>query len=156
MKKIFTLISMALVAMNMNAPDVYDAVVDGKLAPEFAAVAGEDGGVANNASNGRSVITITKGQATCTAVGGTTPAKDETIGGDALQIVPGAALEGMENTYEVAWIGAWNDINWGIKTQEDINFSYVTGTGIPYVQILCVQNSKDGAWSSARQCARRF
>ena len=144
MKKIFTLISMALVAMNINAQDVYDAVVDGKLAPEFAAVAGEDGGVANNASNGRSVITITKGQATCTAVGGTTPAKDETIGGDALQIVPGAALEGMENTYEVAWIGAWNDINWGIKTQEDINFSYVTGTGIPYVQMLCVQNSKDG------------
>lgn len=144
MKKIFTLITMALVAMNMNAQDVYDAVVDGKLAPEFAAVAGEDGGVANNASNGRSVITITKGQATCTAVGGTTPAKDETIGGDALQIVPGAALEGMENTYEVAWIGAWNDINWGIKTQEDINFSYVTGTGIPYVQMLCVQNSKDG------------
>ncbi len=144
MKKIFTLISMVLVAMNINAQDVYDAVVDGKLAPEFAAVAGEDGGVANNASNGRSVITITKGQATCTAVGGTTPAKDETIGGDALQIVPGAALEGMENTYEVAWIGAWNDINWGIKTQEDINFSYVTGTGIPYVQMLCVQNSKDG------------
>ena len=54
MKKIFTFISMALVAMNMNAQDVYDAVVDGKLAPEFAAVAGEDGGVANNASNGRS------------------------------------------------------------------------------------------------------
>ena len=50
----------------------------------------------------------------------------------------------MENTYEVAWIGAWNDINWGIKTQEDINFSYVTGTGIPYVRMLCVQNSKDG------------
>ncbi len=144
MKKIFTLISMALVAMNMNAQDVYDAVVDGKLAPEFAAVAGEEGGVANNASNGRSVITITKGQATCTAVGGTTPAPNTEIGGDALQIVPGAALEGMENTYEVAQVDAWNDVNWGIKTQADINFSYVTGTGIPYVRMLCVQNSKDG------------
>lgn len=144
MKKIFTLITMALVAMNINAQDVYDAVVDGKLAPEFAAVAGEDGGVANNASNGRSVITITKGQATCTAVGGTTPAPNTEIGGDALQIVPGAAIEGTENTYEIADVMAWNDINWGIKTQSDIDFSYVTGTGIPYVQMLCVQNSKDG------------
>ena len=144
MKKIFTLITMALVAMNINAQDVYDAVVDGKLAPEFAAVAGEDGGVANNASNGRSVITITKGQATCTAVGGTTPAPNTEIGGDALQIVPGARLDGTENTYEVAQVDAWNDVNWGIKTQSDINFSYVTGTGIPYVQMLCVQNSKDG------------
>ena len=144
MKKIFTLITMALVAMNINAQDVYDAVVDGKLAPEFAAVAGEDGGVANNASNGRSVITITKGQATCTAVGGTTPAPNTEIGGDALQIVPGACIEGTENTYEVAQVDAWNDINWGIKTQSDIDFSYVTGTGIPYVRMLCVQNSKDG------------
>lgn len=144
MKKIFTLITMALVAMNINAQDVYDAVVDGKLAPEFAAVAGEDGGVANNASNGRSVITITKGQATCTAVGGTTPAPNTEIGGDALQIVPGATIEGTENTYEIADVMAWNDINWGIKTQSDIDFSYVTGTGIPYVLMLCVQNSKDG------------
>ena len=144
MKKIFTLITMALVAMNINAQDVYDAVVDGKLAPEFAAVAGEDGGVANNASNGRSVITITKGQATCTAVGGTTPAPNTEIGGDALQIVPGARIEGTENTYEVAQVDAWNDVNWGIKTQADIDFSYVTGTGIPYVRMLCVQNSKDG------------
>lgn len=144
MKKIFTLITMALVAMNINAQDVYDAVVDGKLAPEFAAVAGEDGGVANNASNGRSVITITKGQATCTAVGGTTPAPNTEIGGDALQIVPGARLEGTENTYEIADVMAWNDINWGIKTQSDIDFSYVTGTGTPYVRMHCVQNSKDG------------
>lgn len=144
MKKIFTLITMALVAMNINAQDVYDAAVDGKLTPEFAAVAGEDGGVANNASNGRSVITITKGQATCTAVGGTTPAPNTEIGGDALQIVPGATIEGTENTYEIADVMAWNDINWGIKTQSDIDFSYVTGTGIPYVLMLCVQNSKDG------------
>ena len=49
MKKIFTLISMAFVAMSMNAQDVYNAIVDGKLASEFAAVAGENGGVANNA-----------------------------------------------------------------------------------------------------------
>ena len=144
MKKIFTLISMAFVAMSMNAQDVYNAIVDGKLATEFAAVAGEDGGVANNTADGKSIVTFTAGKATVTAVGGTTPANDTEIGGGAQQIVPGAAVEGKENTYEVAEVKAWNDINWGKKNQGDIDFWYVTGTGNPYVGMLCVQNSKDG------------
>ena len=144
MKKIFTLISMAFMAMSVNAQDVYNAIVDGKLAPEFAAVAGEDGGVANNAADGKSVVTMTAGKATVTAVGGTTPANDTSIGGAAQQIVPGAAIEGKDNTYEVAAVNAWNDINWGKKNQGDIDFWYVTGTGNPYVNMLCKQNSKDG------------
>ena len=143
MKKFFTLASMALFAMSMDAQDVYNAIADGKLASEFAAVAGEKGGVANNSADGKSIVTITKGKATVTAVGGTTPANDETIGGGAQQIVPGAAIEGKENTYEVASVGAWNDINWGLKNQGDIDFWYITGTGNPYVDMLCVQNSKD-------------
>ncbi|MBQ9355805.1 MAG: hypothetical protein IJT98_00720 [Prevotella sp.] len=125
--------------------EIYNAIVDGKLAPEFAAVAGENGGVANNSADGMSIITITAGKATVTAVGGTTPANDATIGGGAQQIVPGAAIEGLENTYEVASVGAWNDINWGLKNQGDIDFWYITGTGNPYVQMRCVQNSKDGS-----------
>ncbi len=144
MKKFFTLISMAFVAMSVNAQDVYNAIVDGKLNTEFATVAGENGGVANNAANGKSIITMTAGKATVTAVGGTTPANDATIGGAAQQIVPGAAIEGKENTYEVAEVKAWNDINWGKKNQGDIDFWYVTGTGNPYVNMYCVQNSKDG------------
>lgn len=144
MKKFFTLVSMALFAMSMDAQDVYNAIADGKLASEFAAVAGENGGVANNSADGKSIVTITKGKATVTAVGGTTPANDETIGGGAQQIVPGAAVEGKENTYEVASVGAWNDINWGLKNQGDIDFWYITGTGNPYVDMLCIQNSKDG------------
>ena len=68
MKKIFTLISMAFMAMSVNAQDVYDAIVDGKLAPEFAAVAGENGGVANNIADGKSIVTMTAGKATVTAV----------------------------------------------------------------------------------------
>ena len=144
MKKIFTLISMAFMAMSVNAQDVYNAIVDGKLAQEFAAVAGEDGGVANNAADGKSIVTMTAGKATVTAVGGTTPANDTSIGGAAQQIVPGAAVEGKENTYEVAAVNAWNDINWGKKNQGDIDFWYVTGTGNPYVNMLCKQNSKDG------------
>ena len=122
----------------------YDAIVDGKLAPEFAAVAGDNGGVANNTADGKSIITITAGNAVVTAVGGTTPANDETIGGGAQQVVPGAPIEGMENTYEVASVGAWNDVSWGLKNQGDIDFWYVTGTGNPYVGMNCVQNSKDG------------
>ena len=144
MKKFFTLASMALFAISMDAQDVYNAIADGKLASEFAAVAGEKGGVANNSADGKSIVTITKGKATVTAVGGTTPANDETIGGGAQQIVPGAAIEGKENTYKVASVGAWNDINWGLKNQGDIDFWYITGTGNPYVDMLCVQNSKDG------------
>ena len=131
-------------AMSVNAQDVYDAIVDGKLAPEFAAVAGENGGVANNSADGKSVITMIAGKATVTAVGGTTPANDATIGGAAQQIVPGAAVEGKENTYEVAAVNAWNDISWGLKNQGDIDFWWITGTGNPYVNMYCVQNSKDG------------
>ena len=122
----------------------YNAIVDGKLAPEFAAVAGDNGGVASNTEDGKSIITIQAGKATVTAVGGTTPANDETIGGGAQQIVPGAPIEGLENTYEVASVGAWNDVTWGLKNQGDIDFWYVTGTGNPYVDMRCVQNSKDG------------
>lgn len=144
MKKIFTLIGMAFLAMSANAQDVYNAIVDGKLNTEFAAVAGENGGVANNTADGKSIVSFTVGKATVTAVGGTTPAKDETIGGAAQQIVPGAAIEGKENTYEVAQVNAWNDISWGLKNQGDIDFWYITGTGNPYVNLLCKQNSKDG------------
>ena len=122
----------------------YSAIVDGKLAAEFAAVAGENGGVATNTADGKSIITIQAGKATVTAVGGTTPANDTEIGGAAQQIVPGAPIEGLENTYEVAEVKAWNDVNWGLKNQGDIDFWYVTGSGNPYVNMRCVQNSKDG------------
>ena len=122
----------------------YSAIVDGKLAPEFAAVAGESGGAANNTADGKSIITIKAGKATVTAVAGTTPANNTEIGGAAQQIVPGAPIEGLENTYEVAEVTAWNDVNWGLKNQGDIDFWYVTGTGNPYVDMRCVQNSKDG------------
>ena len=144
MKKTFTLIAVAFCAMSVHAQDVYNAIVDGKLAPEFAAVAGDGGGVANNAANGQSVVIMTAGKATVTAVGGTTPANNTEVGGAAQMITPGAAIEGKENTYEVASVDGWNDITWGMKNQGDIDFWYITGTGNPYVQMLCVQNSKDG------------
>ena len=125
--------------------ETYNAIVDGKLAPEFAAVAGDNGGVANNSADGKSIIVMKAGKATVTAVGGTTPANDPEIGGGAQQIVPGTPIEGKENTYDVAAVNAWNDVSWGMKNQGDIDFWYVTGTGNPYVDMLCVQNTKDGA-----------
>jgi hypothetical protein len=143
MKKIFTLISMAFVAMSMNAQDVYNAIVDGKLATEFAAVAGEDGGVANNTVDGKSIVTFTAGKATVTAVGGTTPANAD---GGGQQITPGAVIDAEKHLYEVASVEAWNDISWGLKNQGDIDFWYVTGTGNPYVRMNAVENSKEGEW----------
>ncbi len=144
MKKIFTLFAVALCAFSANAQDVYNAIVDGKLAPEFSAVAGENGGSANNTANGQSVVIMNAGKATVTAVGGTTPANDTEIGGAAQQIVPGASVEGKDNTYEVAAVNAWNDVSWGMKNQGDIDFWYITGTGNPYVEMYAVQNTKDG------------
>lgn len=146
MKKIFTLMSMAFVAMSVSAQDVYNAIVDGKLNTEFAAVAGENGGVANNTVDGKSTVTMTAGKATVTAVGGTTPANDATIGGGAQQITPGAVIDAEKHIYEVASVDAWNDINWGLKNQGDIDFWYVTGTGNPYVKMNAIENSKDNTW----------
>ena len=143
MKKIFTLISMAFLAMSANAQDVYNAIVDGKLAPEFAAIAGEDGGAANNTADGKSIITITAGKATVTAVGGTTPANAD---GGGQQITPGAVLDAEKHIYEVASVEAWNDIKWDRKNQGDIDFWYIAGTGNPYVKMNAVENSKDDEW----------
>ncbi len=143
MKKIFTLVSMALCALTANAQDVYNAIVDGKLATEFAAVAGENGGVANNTTDGKSIITMTAGKATVTAVGGTTPANAD---GGGQQITIGNTIDAEKHIYEVASVGAWNDINWGLKNQGDIDFWYVTGTGNPYVKMNAVENSKDDKW----------
>ena len=143
MKKLFTLVSMAFMAMSMNAQDVYDAIVNGKLAPEFAAVSGENGGVANNSADGKSIINITKGKATVTAVGGTTPANAAAGGQD---ITIGEVIDAEAHTYKIASVNAWNDISWGLKSQGDIDFWYVTGTGNPYVDMNAVENSKDGEW----------
>ena len=143
MKKIFTLISMAFMAMSANAQDVYNAIVDGKLASEFAAVAGEKGGVANNTADGKSIVTFSAGKATVTAVGGTTPANAD---GGGQQIEPGAVIDAEKHIYEVASVGAWNDIKWDIKNQGDIDFWYINGTGNPYVKMNAIENSKDDEW----------
>ena len=143
MKKLFTLMSVAFCAMTVQAQDVYNAIVDGKLAPEFAAVAGDDGGVANNAANGQSIVTMKAGKATVIAVGGTTPANAD---GGGQQITIGAAIDADKHIYKVASVEAWNEIKWDRKNQGDIDFWYIAGTGNPYVEMNAVENSKDDEW----------
>ena len=143
MKKFFTLMSVAFCAMTVQAQDVYNAIVDGKLAPEFAAVAGDDGGVANNAANGQSIVTMKAGKATVIAVGGTTPANAD---GGGQQITIGAAIDADKHIYKVASVEAWNEIKWDRKNQGDIDFWYIAGTGNPYVEMNAVENSKDDEW----------
>ena len=143
MKKLFTLMSVAFCAMTVQAQDVYNAIVDGKLAPEFAAVAGDDGGVANNAANGQSIVTMKAGKATVVAVGGTTPANAD---GGGQQITIGAAIDADKHIYKVASVEAWNEIKWDRKNQGDIDFWYIAGTGNPYVEMNAVENSKDDEW----------
>ena len=61
MKKIFTLISVALVAMSVNAQEAetYVGATDAGVSAEFAAVSGgASGGVATNVSNGSSKVTF--------------------------------------------------------------------------------------------------
>ena len=145
MKKIFTLISAVLCAASVSAQtESYEAIVDGSLAPEFAAVAGAAGGVANNVKDGKSIVTVTTGKATVTAVGGTTPANDTNVGGGAQQITPGAVVDADKHLYELASVGAWNDITWGKGNRGDINFNWVTGTGNPYVSMLAEEIVTDG------------
>ena len=155
MKKIFTLISVALCALTVQAQDVYNAIQDGKLAPEFAAVAGEEGGAANNAVDGKSIVTFKAGKATVTAVGGTTPAnkvdpddKTKNVGQD---ITIGTVIDEENHIYEVASVGSWNEITWGKKSQGDIDFWYITGTGNPYVKLRAKENKKDDEWQGHYQ-----
>ena len=136
-----------------EGPDSYKAIVvnaDGSrsLAPEFAAVVGEDG-VATNVVDGKSVVTVTTENVTMEAVGGATPAN---VSGGAQDIMPGAALpdyvdakgEAHPYAYEIASVNSWADIKWENKQDKtDINDAAQTklytlvGSGNPYVKLLC-------------------
>ena len=142
MKKIFTLVSMALVAMSVNAQteETYSAVVDGKMSTEYAAVVGEDN-VATNIVNGSSVVKFGTANVEVEAVGSADPADKEEGGQD---ITPGAKVEGQENLYELVSINSTKPIKWELKNQGDINYSYIAGTGTPAVSVLCEEIITDG------------
>jgi len=122
MKKIFTLISVALLTtLSANAQtETYTACSESGLSAEFAAVVDESG-KATNAANGQSVVTFGTTNVEVTAVGGTTPANKETGQGDDI------TADGV--------VGSWKDITWQSKNQGDISFYYLLGTGNPYVKL---------------------
>ena len=161
MKKIFTLIAVAAMAMGAQAQESYQAIVvnaDGtlSLAPEFAAVV-DEGGVATNVQDGKSVVNVSTTNVTLEAVGGATPAN---VSGGAQDIVPGTALpdyvdakgEAHPYAYEVGSVNSWADIKWENKNNKtDINDAeqtklyFVAGSGNPYVKLLCEEIVTDDA-----------
>lgn len=147
MKKIFTLVSMALVAMSVNAQDKYVAAPDGVLSTEFASVVDENGN-ATNVTDGKSVVSIATDNVTLEAVGGATPANTD---GGAQDITPGALIDAENHIYEVTSVGSWSPITWkNGNNKTDINdeagtmLYFAMGSGNPYVNMNCEEIYTDG------------
>ena len=142
MKKIFTLISMALVAMSVNAQEeeTYVAVNDGNMAAEYAAIVGSDN-VATNVVNGNSVVKFSTTNVDVEAVSSADPA-DRQEGGQDINV--GNLLNEEDHTYELVSINSTKPIKWEVKNQSDINFSYIAGTGVPAVSLLAEEIYTDG------------
>lgn len=155
MKKIFTLISMALVAMSANAQDKYAAVdAEGNMAAEFTVVVDAEGN-ATNVADGKSIVTITTENLVLEAVGGTTPAN---ISGGAQDITPGTSMGSYtdsrgdvhEHAYEVGSVGSWANVTWKQDKKSDpidqqgTRMYNVLGSGNPYVNMFCEEIYTEG------------
>lgn len=135
MKKIFTLISVAFVAMSMNAQteETYVAIdMDQNFSAEFAAAI-DDNGVATNVSNGSSVIKFGTANVDVEAVGSADPA-DLPEGGQDITI--GALISEADHTYELVSINSTKEITWTKGNRGDIGYWYVKGTGTPAVSMV--------------------
>lgn len=138
MKKIFTLISVALATMSMNAQEKYVAIERNAetgamtLSEEFKAVLplnedGTYGDVATNKDSRGSVVVMKTASVTVEAVGGSTPADVADIAGDNTATHVDINPDGTVNS--------WNDIKWQQKNQGDINWAWIQGTGNPAAAI---------------------
>ena len=159
MKKIFTLISAALVTLSVSAQtESYKPIVlvDGNptLAPEFAAIVDADNN-ATNIADGKSLVTINTANMTLEAVGGATIADKKDPDDPTLNLgqdlVPGALISDENHTYEIASVGSWNPIQWKNGNNKlDINDAagtklyFVMGTGNPYVEMFCEEVYTEG------------
>ncbi len=146
MKKLFTLISVALATMSVNAQDKYEAITytlgeDGKIAtleyaPEFKAVVtdaeGNVGTVANNVTAEGSVVNITVGNVTVKAVGGSTPAD---VPDDPTDADGDGKADNTEDTHvdinADGTVNSWNKIEWKNGKNNDCLFAWIQGTGNP-------------------------
>lgn len=139
MKKLFTLISVALATLSVNAQtETYTAITrDAEtgvmtLSEEFKAVLpvkddGTYGDVATNKDDRGSVVTMKTASVTCVAIGGSTPADVPDNAGDNTMTHVDMNADGTVNS--------WNDIKWQQKNQGDINFAWIQGTGNPSAKI---------------------
>ncbi len=139
MKKFFTLISVAMLAVSANAQtETYTAISRDAatgtmtLSDEFKAVLplnddGTYGSVATNKDSRGSVVEMKTASVTCVAIGGSTPADVPDNAGDATQTHVDMNADGTVNS--------WNDIKWDQKNQGDINWAWIQGTGNPSADI---------------------
>lgn len=152
MKKIFTLIAMAFVAISVNAQEENFTAVngEGKMVAQYAAVVGEDGKTATNVVNGNSVVTFGTTNVSVEAVGSGVPADkvdpDDPTKNIGQDITIGAVIDADAHTYELASINTTKPITWEIAEEKDINFSYIKGQGVPAISRYAKQNSKDSEW----------
>lgn len=135
MKKIFTLISVAMLAASANAQtETYTAISRDAatgtmtLSDEFKAVLplnddGTYGDVAQNTDSRGSVVEMKTASVTCVAIGGSTPADVPDNAGDATSTHVDMNADGTVNS--------WNEIKWQQKNQGDINWAWIQGTGNP-------------------------
>lgn len=133
MKKIFTLVSVALCAMSINAQvETYSACDDeGNLSSEFKAVINEDGVATNVGMTGRSIVTIQTNNMTVEAVGSSTPT----------EVTPGALVDEEKHLY-VADAITMGDITWkngnnklDINDEAGTKLYFVMGQGNAYEEI---------------------
>lgn len=139
MKKIFTLIAVALATMSVNAQtETYTAITrDAEtkvmtLSDEFKAVLplnedGSYGDVATNKDERGSVVVMKTASVTVEAVGGSTPADVPDVAGDNTMTHVDINPDGTVNS--------WSDIKWQQKNQGDINWAWIQGTGNPAAKI---------------------
>ena len=142
MKKIFTLISVAFVAMSVNAQEAetYVGATDAGLATEYSSKVDADN-VATNVENGSSIISFGTTNVQVQAVGSADPA-DLPEGGQDITI--GAQISEEDHTYELVSINSTKPIKWEKKNQGDISFNYVAGTGTPAVSMVAEEVYTDG------------
>ncbi len=150
MKKIFTLISMAFVAMSVNAQseETFVAVdADGNMSAEYASVIDESN-VATNVENGSSVVKFGTANVEVEAVGSAEPADkkdpDDPTANLGQDITIGNLLDETLHLYELVSINSTKPIKWEKKNQGDINFSYIAGTGVPAVSMVAEEVYTDG------------
>ena len=138
MKKLLALIFVALCTISIEAQEKYVAIERNAetgaytLSEEFKAVLplnedGTYGDVATNKDSRGSVVVMKTASVTVEAVGASTPAEVPDVAGDKTATHFDINADGTVNS--------WNDINWQQKSQGDINWAWIQGTGNPAAKI---------------------